>query len=136
LSPRGRFTDLGTFDACVAAATKPKRTFAEELAKAASAAEEIEAQPAAAPPLPVTDRNLMLAEPAPIGLVLQSWMEIEGAMADAVVRHGLAEPTKSGNPRSVPSYPLDRRLGCEADRAVPSGFAEAHAGSEPASIRL
>jgi hypothetical protein len=48
----------------------------------------------------------VLAEHAPIGLVLQSWMEIEGAMADAAVRHGFADQTKSGSSRSMPSYRL------------------------------
>ena len=59
-----------------------KARFAEELAKAADAAAEIEQPPAAAQPAPVTDRDLILAEHAPIGLVLQSWLSVEKALAD------------------------------------------------------
>lgn len=77
-----------------------KMKFAEELAKAANAAEAM--QPPNAPaPHPVADRDLMLAEHAPIGLVLQSWMTIDQALADAANRHGLST---SSSLRTAPAH--------------------------------
>jgi hypothetical protein len=98
-----------------------KLKFAEELAKAATAAEEIEPQKQPAPVAPpVTDRDLLLAEHAPIGLVLQSWMTVENALADAAVRHGLS--MSSGTPRAVPSYRLIEDL--EARRVITPATAQ------------
>ena len=83
-----------------------KVKFAEELAKATDAAEAIPAPnaPAAIPP-PITDNDLLLAEHAPIGLVLQSWMNVENAINDAAVRHSLVS-TLRGTPRPTPTYRL------------------------------
>lgn len=83
-----------------------KMKFAEELAKATDAAEAIPAPNAsAAAPPPVTDNDLVLAEHAPIGLVLQSWMNVENALNDAAMKHDLTSTLK-GTSRPLPTYRL------------------------------
>lgn len=97
-----------------------KVKFAEELAKAATAAEEIEAAPASAPPTPVTDRDLLLAEHAPLGLVLQGWMSVEHALTDAANRIGLSKGSVA--PKLLPSGRLIREL--EQHRVITPATAE------------
>jgi Domain of unknown function (DUF4145) len=98
-----------------------KLKFAEELAKATTAAEEMEPQnrPASTAPT-VTDRDMLLAEHAPIALVLQSWLAVENALADAAMRHGLS--TSSGTPRAVPAFRLIEDL--EARRVITPATAQ------------
>ena len=62
-----------------------KMKFAEQLAKAATVADDIQPQPNAPPPVepPVLDRDLLVAEHAPKALLLESWMKVEQALARA-----------------------------------------------------
>jgi hypothetical protein len=86
--------------------------FGEELAKATDAAEAIPAPntPAALPPS-VTDNDLLLAEHAPIGLILQSWLSVEKALADAAMRHALPASSSPGSLRAQPpSFRLIQEL--------------------------
>jgi hypothetical protein len=80
-----------------------KVKFAEELAKASSAAEEIQTTPANSPPPPIPNSELLLAEHAPIGLVLQSWMTVENALNDVAVKHSLTS-TLRGDVRPMPTH--------------------------------
>ena len=98
-----------------------KMKFAEELAKAATAAEEITPQPAAAAPSPmVTDSDLLLAEHAPLALILQSWMKLEHALIEAGNRIGLVTTTVA--PRVAPPNRIIREL--EEHRVITAAMAE------------
>jgi len=94
-----------------------KLKFAEELAKASTAAAEIQAPAADSQPA-VTDRDLMLAEHAPIGLVLRSWMTVDQAPNDAATRH-------DASPMSLRAAPAHRLIAdLEARRVITPATAQ------------